>query len=782
MKRRAAFFASAAAFGSAWAVALFAQTPRPPTLAPQPVIDYRVTWDTPGTNYKDSMPIGNGDLGLNIWTEQNGDVVFLIDKTDAWTENGELVKLGRVRLKFDESPFLAGPSFRQILIPKEGALEIRGSNAANLRVWVDAESPVVHLELRAARPVSMQANAEIWRTEPRRTNTVRGNDEMNNGIRELAGNPEKGVTIDPDIILQPKDDRLMWLHHNTRSIYPSVFQNQHLESLLSKFPDPLLNRSFGVLMKGAGLIAADSQTLKSFAPRANFRLDVYALTTTSATPEDWQATMEKTVARIDSTAIEAAQNAHRQWWSDFWNRSWIKVTGASGDANASAVTQGYAMQRWMAAIEGRGASPMKFNGGMFTVGQEPPPGTPYDPDKGEKNADYRAWGSNYWFQNQRLVYWPMIADGDFDDLNPFLNMFLADLPLSKARTQLIYKHGGAVFPETMYFWGLPNNNDFGWNREQMDMASRWIRWHVNNGLELTTMMLDTWDITQDGQFARKTLLPLATELIAYFDQHWPRVDGKLHFDPSAALETRQVATNPAPDIAGLMYVLPRLLAMPEDLTTPEQRTTWKRILADLPPLPRGRTDDKGKVPATSETASPTGTEILWPAEKFGKTENVENPELYSVFPYRLFGVNLPELGLARATYDAKLFRDSTCWGQQGIHAAGLGWAARAKTEAIANFSGYGGERFKWFWKPGHDYEPDLDNGGAGQMILQTMLLQQRGDKILLFPAWPKEWNVDFKLMAAKNTFIHCVYHNGKIEKLDVFPQNRLPDIIEMAPQ
>src|SRR5579872_2922325 len=103
MKRRATFFAPAAAI---LAAALVAQTPRPPTLAAQPVIDYRVTWDSPGTNYKDSMPIGNGDLGLNIWNEQNGDVVFLIDKTDAWTENGELVKLGRVRLKFDQSPFL----------------------------------------------------------------------------------------------------------------------------------------------------------------------------------------------------------------------------------------------------------------------------------------------------------------------------------------------------------------------------------------------------------------------------------------------------------------------------------------------------------------------------------------------------------------------------------------------------------------------------------------------------------------------------------------------------
>ncbi len=741
--------------------------------------DYSVTWDSPGKSYRDSMPIGNGDIGLNLWTEENGDVVFLIDKTDAWTENGQLVKLGRVRVRFDASPFRQSPDFRQILRPKQGEIEIRGDASAVLRVWVDANAPAVHLEMNGGKPVNMQANAEIWRTETRRTNAVRGNDEMMNGFRELAGNPAHGVTIDPDTVLPAKNNRLIWLHENTRSVYPSLFSNQHLDSLLDQFADPLLHRVFGVVMKGPGLVSSGNQQLKSTGPRQSFRLDLYALTTQATTPTEWQASIEKTIARVDAIGIDAARKAHRQWWANFWTRSWIHVTG---DDSAASVTQGYAMQRWMAAIQGRGTAPMKFNGGMFTVGQEPPPGTPYDPDKGRKDSDYRAWGSNYWFQNQRLVYWPMIAAGDFDTLSPFYNMFLTALPLASARTRLIYRHEGAAFPETMFFWGLPNNSDFGWGRTEMEMGSRWIRRHVNNGLELTTMMLDTWDITQDPEFARKTLLPLAVELTTYFDQHWPRVAGKILFDPSAALETRQVATNPAPDIAGLMNVLPRLLAMPKELTSAGQRAMWQRTLSDLPALPRGHTDVGGKVPVTDQAASPTGAEILWPAEKFAKFENSENPELYSVFPYRIFGVGLPGLDVARATYDARFYKDSTCWGQDGIHAACLGWASKARAEAIANFTAYGSERFQWFWKPGHDYEPDLDNGGAGQMILQSMLLQQHGDRILLFPAWPKDWNVNFRLHAARNTVVEGVWKAGKLEKLTVIPASRQKDFVQMPPQ
>lgn len=735
---------------------------------------YEVVWDTPGNNFKDSMPAGNGDLGINLWTETNGDLVFLISKTDAWTENGQLVKLGRVRVKLDPSPFVASQDFHQTLKPTAGEIEIQGKDSTVMHVWVDANRPVIHLELKSGQPVSLQAGVELWRTESRTTLSVKGNDEMLRGLRELNGDPSGGVVIEPDTILPAKGNRLTWFHHNTRSIYSGVFETQHLQPLLAKYPDPLLYRTFGVTMKGPGLVSVDDQTLKSAGSQKDFRLDLYALTSQSEQVRQWRSALGRTVDAADSIDLETARQAHLQWWRDFWNRSWVRV---SGDADAEKVTQGYAMQRWMVAAGGRGAMPVKFNGGIFTVGQEPPSGVLYNPTNGQLNADYRAWGGNFWFQNQRLLYWPMIANGDFDTLAPFFKMYSAALPLAKDRTELIYHHPGAMFPETIFFWGLPNNNDYGWHNPGPDMQSHWIRWHFNGGLELVAMLLDTYDTTQDENFARQTLVPIASGIITWFDQHWKRSDGKIHFEPSAALETRQSAVNPTPDIAGLKSNLPRLLALPRKFTTPEQRESWSRLLAEVPPVPRGQTDAGGRSPQTSENSSTNGVEIIWPAEKFAKPGNSENPELYAVHPYRLFGVGLPELELARATYDAKLFKDSTCWGQQGIQAACLGWADRAKKEAVANFTAYGSERFKWFWKPGHDYEPDLDNGGAGQIILQNMIFQVRGEKILLLPAWPKEWNVDFKLNAPEQTTIEGTYRDGKFEELKITPASRKKDVI-----
>ncbi len=74
-----------------------------------------VTWTTLGVNENDSMPIGNGDLAANVWTEQNGDFVLLVAKSDAWTELGKLVKLGRIRIALAPNPFLGASDFTQTL-------------------------------------------------------------------------------------------------------------------------------------------------------------------------------------------------------------------------------------------------------------------------------------------------------------------------------------------------------------------------------------------------------------------------------------------------------------------------------------------------------------------------------------------------------------------------------------------------------------------------------------------------------------------------------------------
>jgi alpha-L-fucosidase 2 len=732
-----------------------------------------VTWTTLGTNENDSMPIGNGDLAANVWTEQNGDLVLLIAKSDAWTELGKLVKLGRVRIKLTPNPFVGASSFAQTLQLENGAIEIKsGKNV--IRIWIDANHPVMHVETHLDHPATLRASLELWRTTTHPYSTP---SPEHGGLFEFGGH-DVPIDFEADTVLSAKPDRIVWCHFNQASIYPIVFQQEHLASLLKKYPDPLLHRCFGATLTGPDLVSADNHTLKSSAPGKNFRLNLYALTEENvASPQAWENDLNSLAGKMGHVNLKRAWQAHQQWWKDFWNRSWIHVEGTR---DAAKVSQGYAMQRYMIACSSRGTFPVKFNGGLFTVGHDMSQNK--DSSPADHNPDFRQWGSCYWNQNNRLLYWPLIATGDFDLLKPWFNMYLNDLPLAKDRTQIYFHHDGASLPETMYFWGLPNLNDFGWDNPTDEIQSRWQRYHIQGTLEVIAQMLDEYDVLQDTNFARKDIVPFADAIVTYYAEHWPRgADGKIHMSPVQSLETYQLdAVNPTPDIAGLKSDLPRLLALPADLTSPEQRNKWEKILNDLPPIPMGKTA-RGKLPPFG-VGDPNGTPVILPAEKYGKTRNSENPELYVAFPYRLYGVGKPGLDLARNTFAARLFPQDVCWGQDGTQSAVLGLTDEAKKVAISEFTDYGDERFRWFWSGNHDWIPDLDNGGSGMITLQLMLLQCDGRRIQLLPAWPKAWTADFKLHAPYQTTVEGHVQNGKLTNLKVTPESRAKDVVVIPVQ
>ena len=86
-------------------------------------------------------------------------------------------------------------------------------------------------------------------------------------------------------------------------------------------------------------------------------------------------------------------------------------------------------------------------------------------------------------------------------------------------------------------------------------------------------------------------------------------------------------------------------------------------------------------------------------------------------------------------------------------------------------------RFPAIWGPNYDWLPDQCHGGNLMFTLQCMVLQSRGDKIYVLPAWPKEWTVQFRLHAPRQTVVQCTVRNGKLEQLEVTPPSRAKDVI-----
>jgi hypothetical protein len=727
---------------------------------------HNVTWTTLGQNENDSMPIGNGDLAANVWTEQNGDVVLLVAKSDAWTELGKLVKLGRIRISCTPSPFAGMPGFRQVLHLEDGSLEI-SNGSDRLRVWADANHPAIHIETKFEHPVAMRAKLEVWRTADHPY------DELSpdkGGLFEFGGHAVP-IAFEADRVVPAAGNRVEWYHFNRESVYPLTLEQEHLASLAKKYPDPLLHRCFGAALVGPGWKSEDDRTLQSPAARSE-RLDLIALTEPNVpAPQEWQSRMDALVRHVSSLPLASDFAAHRHWWHDFWQRSWIDV---SGSADAEKVAQGYAMQRYMMAASSRGAFPVKFNGGLFTVGHDVPGNVESTP--ANHDPDFRAWGNSFWNQNERHLYWPLIASGDFDLLRPWFQMYTHALPLVKDRTRLYFHHGGAAFIETMLFWGLPNVSDFGWNNTSNEVQSRYMRYHTQGALEVLAQMIDEYAITQDRGFAKDSIVPFAEATVEYYALHWPRDEhGTIRMAPSQSIETYQLdAVNPTPDIAALRSIVPRLIALPVEVAPGSDRAQWTKLETELPQIPIGKTAH-GKLPPLG-VGDPDGTPVILPAEKYGKPRNSENPELYTVFPYRIYDLGKPDLELAKNTFAARAYPGDTCWRQDGMEAALLGFTSIAKKAAVDEFTQYGDERFLWFWRPGNDWIPDLDNGGAGMSTLQLMLMQTDGKKIRLLPAWPQDWTADFRLHASYNTLVQGHVTNGKITQLTVTPHSRAKDV------
>ncbi len=889
-----------------------------------------VVWRTPSKDSSGSMPLGNGEVGINLWVEEGGDLLFLISRSDAFSEIARLLKVGRLRVSLTPNPFAAGASFRQELRLRDGLCEITGGEGereVTLRVFVDADHPVVHCAGASATPLHVQATVESWRIDAR---TLDDGEEQSSAWT-MKGAPFP-LTESADVFPPVPGDVVAWYHRNeTSTAFASTMQVQSLESAAGTVHDPLLHRTFGGWLTGPGFAAAGDRSLATPGSVKSFALRVAAPCLQTATAPEWMDAAKQAAA----VSADAAAASYRTaaWWRAYWERSWVVVSGDRGteipgrlhplrigyDSNGqnrfpgtlgrtgvygralseaevrrlseagwdqptpvtpglqsggdgtpreiagdrldfkrgltleawintdetrdgrifdkltaggsdgflldtypkdtlrlilgarllqappgllaadawqhvaatvdaesgavrlylggrrvaevpdegtpSPVTRGYTLQRYIQACGGRGTYPIKFNGGIFTV----------EPKAEGKsfNPDWRLWGDPHWFQNVRHLYHPMLAGGDFEMMDPFFHLYENARPLAEARTRLYHAAEGSYFPETMTVWGAYANSDYGWDRtgkQPKDVDTPWWRYAWNQGPELVALLLDRWDYTQDAAFLTAQALPMAISVLKYFDTRFQKdAQGRVRLDPAQSVETFWTGVvNDMPTAAGLRDITARLCALPASLTTAPQRAFFARMRTAAPVIPTEEVEAGGRKVRT-----------LAPAQQYDpKRSNCENPELYAVWPFHLYGMGRPDREVARTAYDRRANHLDVGWGYDGNCAALLGLreeAARILKVKCANSN----PRHHWpaTWGPNFDWLPDQNHGGNLLETTHLMLLQSVGRRLLLLPAWPKEWDVSFRLHAPLQTRVECVYRAGKVERLVVTPAERRKDIV-----
>lgn len=712
---------------------------------------YNVRWEGQSENSWGSMPIGNGDIGSNAWVDKKGDLTLIISKTDSHSEIGRLLKIGKIKISFTPN-ILSESTFFQELDLKTGMIKItskKNNQVLELNCWVDANNPAIHVEGKSNLPFSAVVTNQVWRKE---ATPLMGNERHSGYGVAFRDEP---FLKEVDTVMRNKNS-LMWCHENKSSIWQMTLDNQNISDFNKESNDPLIDQHFGALARGKNLVPINDTTLKSQVSTKDFTLTVVVKKVQTKEIKKWEEEIVRTYNSISQQNKLTQINAHKTWWKKFWNNHYIIVDSKNEQEKTFSVTQGYMLQRYTTACSGRGSLPIKFNGSIFTVDVNE---NLASAQKGY-DADYREWGGNYWFQNTRLIYWSMFYAGDLSFIKPFFNLYKNALPLAKYRTKKYFNHEGAYFTETLTPWGSYLIDNYGWNRKgKQDGVSDnlYIRYYWQGGLELCTMLFEYFEYTNDAGFFQEEALPFIKEIITFYDKHYERDEkGKLFISPAQSLETYQKGvTNPLPEIAGLHWVLNKTIEHKAFIKDQSITATVKRLQTELPEIPMGLLN---------------GKKVLLAGSNLGERVNIENPELYAVFPYRFFTKGKPNEDIGIETFENRLYKKFVGWHQDGIQAALLGLTQTAKQAVTENFSmKHKGSRFPSFWGPNYDWLPDQDHGSVSMLTLQHMLIQSERDEVMLFPSWPEDWDVKFKLHIPNNKIIQGSYKQGEGVKLNAKP-------------
>lgn len=747
--------------------------------------DYDVIWNTQSKSSMQSMPCGGAGIGLNVWVE-NDQVYVLIGSTDSWVETPlrqhpfEYVmrktgKLGRLKISVPEGMFSG--SFKQRLDLSSNSIIIEGEDLNKkqiaMQIWVDYYSPVIHIEGNSNFLTDdMKVALEYWR-----------------GTARYQGEAIEWGYRNEDPAL------------NSRVYYIS---SRNLQSMADIIPDLFTGLTFGGRLSGKNFVEGDTTTctygtiasksiqLKQQQSSDSFHLQVTLQVNKTESLEQFFKTVESLDRKKWST-LDTDRQKTQQAWSNRWKKSYIRINPSKDSTDLGwQVGRNYQLFRAMLAVNNLGKFPTLFNGGPFTCQEDP---------------ELRNWDwSEYMGQNQRLVYWPMLRAGDEDLLRVALDFYKDRTPVCAKWADLFWQIKGHFYPEDMSVFGLPVYP----TTPQGFSSPDCLTYHFTSGMEFALMMLEYQRYTGENI---DMYLPCVIGLLQAYDGFYRKQckektgkeldqNNRYVLYPGNGVELYTDTKNDAATIAGLMALSNGLLALPDSMLKAEQRKFVEDFSMRLPQIPH-------RIIRGHETIAPADS---WLKER--ADTNMEMPHLYPLFPFGIFSIGRPDFDLARNTWEYGYFkkeyqRRAFCWYQGGIFTARLGMAEEAREYAIAKFlyplrqkeeeNGVGFDRnltpgrtrYPAFWDTGSFCEvPDMDHGGSAMVGLQEMLLQTElpgedgygkefGKQIYLFPAWPKDWDVEFKLCAPYNTTVECSYVKGKIKKLKVTPESRRKDVIIM---
>jgi hypothetical protein len=743
-------------------------------------------YQEPVTRSEAGQPIGNGRMGSLVWTIPS-QIKLQINRVDVFANNSSTNNfyerntdycggVGYVDFDFGNEVFTS-PDFRQHLSCYDGLTTVHGKSVnAEFFVWNEQDVMVARIHDQRVDPSSILINLRMLRMPE---------SKMGNHKAISKISIEKGYIV---LSQEFKEDS----YYCGSAVVIGTSTNN---------------------VRGE---IADESTVRLVAKGGGSKFSVFIASAASFNPED--NLIEEAITKLEKAktdGFDRLYQSNQQWWSNFWQKSFIRLNSKDGVANF--IEQNYTYYLYVMASSSRGSYPTKFNGMLWTTG-----------------GDRRQWGGAFWGANQSCLYTALFPTNHLELMDPMFNMYSSAYKTFETAARQQWGSKGIYIPETLGFDGVPELPDDiademrslyllqkPWDQRSqrfMDFAetklpflSRWNwkytgEWkegrfaykergdgpygpvnHIfSRGAKMAYQYWQKYEYTGDLTWLKEQAYPMLKG-VAEFYRNYPNVkkekDGKYHIYHVNDNESIWGGHNTVEEISSMMGIFPVVIKASEILNVDaEMRPVWSEFIKNLAPLPTSedypslKKDPKIWVGSLQPTSPVRGNGQRHPD---GNTMPVWFFDLCNM------DADPEMLKLANATYDTYF--------QNGINKDVFPYVLSKVPAAGAVLGRVDATRFlipnQLRRDPKHEvlanrmdisegfYTTNIQRLGRAADALHLALCQSspaspgKDPIIRVFPAWPTEWDAQFSLLCRGNFIVTSSMNNGSIEFVGIKSQS-----------
>jgi hypothetical protein len=787
-------------------------------------VDYRklvsradLSWDAPASRSEEGMPVGNGRMGSLVWTSPSA-IKFQINRPDVFAEDCETMSFparhtdysagcGYVDIDFVDfgDDVFTGEAFRQNLSAYDALVTVKGKGVT-ARVLAWHERDVMAVEVSDGREQPAPINIDL---------------RMLRYVMQYLGGRNYELTSHHTVLVETRNQTAASKLdiRGDRIVLTQEFReaNFYCSSAVA----------IGVVgRKAKAKYASDSTVRLSAAPgKGSFTI----LMASAASFDPNQDVAALALSELDAAASKGFDGllaSNRTWWHDFWSKAFVRLHSADGVAEY--VEENYTYYLYVMASSSRAAYPPRFGGMLwFTNGDMREWGSQHwwandgcyyngldpcnrleltDPmfSMYSKMYDSCARGARQQWGSQGIF----IPETCFFD---GLENLPDDIAAEMRELYLLRKPWDQRSARFRAYADTKQPHSSRWNWKA---AGKWVNgtWtytdkgagpcgevsHIlSSGAKIAFRYWWRYEYTQDQTWLRDRAYPILKG-IAELYRNFPNVnkgtDGKYHIHNINNHEPIKGAQDTLEELSAMHGIFPVVIRASEILDVDaEMRPVWREFWENLAPLPTNETPD------TLDPRRP-GDPLRWTAglKPFlaGNPRQLVQHIIVPTFEYDLCTSETEDaemVKMANATFDAIFSRGINDTTPMGVllpfatSAANLGRANDLQHLLVNQIRMVRGRynssrpgqpgvmrnRLVIEEGPGN---VDAERLGKACQGLHTALLQSvppapgRDLIIHVFPAWPKEWNAQYTLLARGAFLVTSSMREGEVEFVELRSQ------------